>query len=498
MPAQDKFKCINKIRDKHNNITMYTIVNCRTGESINVSPDELKRGMSINMVVVENLKLTSDGRLIDASNNKEAAVTNTQKHNRNPLDNKDVQRFSELFRKICKAILGEGSTYSDRQDLVRCIEMDYCCDNLMKLNKRDRGTIQEIKEYIEENYKNAKEVYSFLRNYTVKNRLAVEIIITGNRAVGVDKDYYYNMLENYYYNMLDSAVRLNNYETLAELLTTTRPKTKTAFIINRAIEAKSVELREYLIYKKFVYIEHSDQSNTTWNDSNTMETVNLINYHDRGEDALINKIIKRTTHYRVPDIGSIEIENKIFVILPSVNNPYLELLGVVMTYSQVQEYEAEYTGASVINFMRKKHTLRNVWDVQGIIKDIIKFRNGFTAKLKHDKQEIRLPDKLNGEPYQSASEHEEEIDDTKNENSIETQNVKDKHEENSVDTQSIDIQSVDTQNMDTQSIDTQSVDTQSVDTQAENNTNIETQNVKAQSKGKKLGGIIGLFNRFKR
>lgn len=418
MAAPDKFKCIDKIRDKHNNIVMYTIINCRTGESINVSPDELKRGMSINMVIVENLKLTSDGRLIDASNNKEVAVANTQKYNKNPLEIDNAQRFSELFREICKVVLGEGSTYSDRQNLVRCIEMDYCCDYLMKLNKNDEILVGETKKYIEANYKNAEEVYLFLRSYIVDNRLAVEGIIAGNRAVDIEK--------NYYCNMLEQIMKLPNKETLRKLAKDVRPTSKPAIAISKAMEAKSVELRESLLYKKFIDIGQSKPTNAAnWDDSITIEALILPNPRDTDLTISMRQdLIEHGALY----IDTVVKEDMVFAVLPGVNSTYLELLGIKLRDPENKDPLThrywDYTGADVINFMRKKYALKNAREVREVIKDILKFRNEFTAKLKH-------------------------------------------YEKN-------------------------------VDTQTENNNSIETQNVKDKDKGKRHSGFRDLFNRFKR
>ena len=62
--------CVKKERDKHNNIVGY-ILRGENGSGITrVTPEELKKAILDNRIHVNNLKLTSDGRLIDSNNSQ--------------------------------------------------------------------------------------------------------------------------------------------------------------------------------------------------------------------------------------------------------------------------------------------------------------------------------------------------------------------------------------------------------------------------------------------
>lgn len=58
-------KCIDKIRDKNGNITGYKVMT-RDGKKTIIAAEMLKKHITENIAIVVNLKLTSDGRLINS------------------------------------------------------------------------------------------------------------------------------------------------------------------------------------------------------------------------------------------------------------------------------------------------------------------------------------------------------------------------------------------------------------------------------------------------
>lgn len=62
-----KVKCIQKFRDKHNIIIGYRLID-QSGNTKDVTPQQLKTVMSQGRIEVINLTLTSDNRIIDKSN----------------------------------------------------------------------------------------------------------------------------------------------------------------------------------------------------------------------------------------------------------------------------------------------------------------------------------------------------------------------------------------------------------------------------------------------
>lgn len=85
-----KVKCINKFRNKYNQITGYRIQDTH-GNIKDVTPHQLKRAMSTNKIEVINLTLTSDYRLVDK---EQLQSTNKKKK----------QKYAILTREIVKAI----------------------------------------------------------------------------------------------------------------------------------------------------------------------------------------------------------------------------------------------------------------------------------------------------------------------------------------------------------------------------------------------------------
>lgn len=70
------FTCINKCYDKNKVILGYQLQNKETGEVIEVDPKVLKQNIYNKKVVVDNLKLTSDYRLIDNKDTKSIDIEN--------------------------------------------------------------------------------------------------------------------------------------------------------------------------------------------------------------------------------------------------------------------------------------------------------------------------------------------------------------------------------------------------------------------------------------
>lgn len=68
IPIKQVVKCTGKIRDKNGKITAYKVTNVYYGKYKIIEPSELKRCIQENTVVVTNLTLTSDNRLVDSSN----------------------------------------------------------------------------------------------------------------------------------------------------------------------------------------------------------------------------------------------------------------------------------------------------------------------------------------------------------------------------------------------------------------------------------------------
>lgn len=86
-------KCIEKVRDKNNKITGYKLENLHSEETYLWSPEILRKAIQDNKVNIINLKLSSNGRLIDVGNkektteNKEVTSKKSTPINAHYIDN---------------------------------------------------------------------------------------------------------------------------------------------------------------------------------------------------------------------------------------------------------------------------------------------------------------------------------------------------------------------------------------------------------------------------
>lgn len=120
----EKLYCIDKIYGKYNRIEAYIIQDMQ-GNILRTTPDQLKMVMFLKQADVVNLKLTSDGRLIDREPNNNIQYDNEE------------QKFVEYVNKTIKLITIELSKYIQNlivdaegdqlrcyKGLVRCLNGD--------------------------------------------------------------------------------------------------------------------------------------------------------------------------------------------------------------------------------------------------------------------------------------------------------------------------------------------------------------------------------------
>ena len=69
--------CISKIRDKKGIIKAYMLKNS-IGETATIEHDELKRRMQAHRIVVENLQISTDNRIVDKAIEKEKVISKSK------------------------------------------------------------------------------------------------------------------------------------------------------------------------------------------------------------------------------------------------------------------------------------------------------------------------------------------------------------------------------------------------------------------------------------
>ena len=91
--------CIRKFRNRNNVIYGYRLVDTQ-GNTQDVVPEQLKNAIKNKQVYVNNLQLTSDGRLVDKAIDK---LQNKQIFSKSPvIANKD--KYEEIIAKVCKQV----------------------------------------------------------------------------------------------------------------------------------------------------------------------------------------------------------------------------------------------------------------------------------------------------------------------------------------------------------------------------------------------------------
>lgn len=78
-----KATCIEKLRDKNGTIKGYILQDCN-GVQMKFNSEQVKQAIFLQQPTVTNLKITSDGRLIDNNDNNkpmEKPYTNVATHN---------------------------------------------------------------------------------------------------------------------------------------------------------------------------------------------------------------------------------------------------------------------------------------------------------------------------------------------------------------------------------------------------------------------------------
>ena len=108
-------KCIQKFRDKSNRIYGYRLIDL-SGNTKDITSDDLKKVISAGKIVVINLKLTSDGRLVDvAENSIKNMKINTVDHSKY-ISKEDmlecgIHRMLDLAQDKFIGIVGSGDKF---------------------------------------------------------------------------------------------------------------------------------------------------------------------------------------------------------------------------------------------------------------------------------------------------------------------------------------------------------------------------------------------------
>lgn len=167
------YRCIEKIKNSRGITELYHLkdVNC-TREDIVVSRTELKNLLLVNAIQIDNLKLTSDNRIIDKK-------VEERYFRYYIFDSYNKKNVGDLFRGIntvLKVIEDEYNGYDDVEDINRLIsELEYMIDS-PKITRKDI-----VFYYTEHGNEKAialiKEINELLKdyNYVIKVDIATNV-----------------------------------------------------------------------------------------------------------------------------------------------------------------------------------------------------------------------------------------------------------------------------------------------------------------------------------
>lgn len=235
------YTCTGKVRDRNNVITHYKLSG--NGREIVVNKDTLKAKILANEVKVNNLKMDTQGRLLDCTpqeienNNRESAQDNRESMQQQRMSDEELKRMIELLSNETKGrdtqimrVLRE--LYARNNDLLEKVEeLSNIADNNVS-NKLDdilgklvsseqdmdtlKSNIENLARNIEELSNNDKREYK-------------SIVSSDGKIEEPDTDYEKALLSNFFH-FNDNGISLaSNQEELKDAIKEFADETKSGF-----------------------------------------------------------------------------------------------------------------------------------------------------------------------------------------------------------------------------------------------------------------------------
>lgn len=131
-----KVKCLDKQRDKNNNITAYLLCD-ESGKQMAVTPEQLKNAIYNYQVDCVNLTLTSDNRLVDKDENKvhkvESCKNNSNTNNSSNKTNNNSNTLDDIIDTL-------KNKYSTNEEIIIDIYMRFLQNEINKADMLHRDS----------------------------------------------------------------------------------------------------------------------------------------------------------------------------------------------------------------------------------------------------------------------------------------------------------------------------------------------------------------------
>lgn len=168
-----KATCIEKLRDKNGTIKGYVLQDCN-GVQMKFNSEQVKQAIFLQQLTVTNLKLTSDGRLIDNNDSTkpmEKPYTNVDTHNVHSAQG--TSKTEQCINKIKNMTCCEWAQLTPDK-LAKLIEiLSDCKLKKLEFTKEDIYYVHNIPLYIETvEYKNCPDhIESQLSKYSLSEKI---------------------------------------------------------------------------------------------------------------------------------------------------------------------------------------------------------------------------------------------------------------------------------------------------------------------------------------
>ncbi len=215
------YTCINKIRDNNNIIKQYVLKDIQTHTEFTVGKDELKAKISTNQVSITNLRIDSNGRLVDKANEEPSRVQETPRRLQD-MTNKELYDYIKTLENSSKTSNSRLLSVI-REIYNRCINTDNIVEQILQQMESENHSntnesslsnqINAIQSYLSDNADNLEQIKRDISNLNTQlqsisgeNETETPKLLTDNGEFEIPSDVY----SKFFYEQYFDAVATNN------------------------------------------------------------------------------------------------------------------------------------------------------------------------------------------------------------------------------------------------------------------------------------------------